>query len=114
MKRIKRVLNRLLSRQYSVRTQLFGITAFFICTGTFAILLANSQLIPLIYTLHQKNTLVTLSHRIESIIYTSNDFYSDMAVIEENNNNPSNVLLYDLVITQYKNLYDGSPAPNSR
>lgn len=107
MKRIKKRLNKLLSRQYSVRTQLFGITAFFICIGTLAILLANSQLIPLIYTLHQKNTLVTLSHRIESIIYTSNDFYSDMAVIEENNNidieiyNADHRLIYNTAINSF-------------
>ncbi|MBR5239154.1 MAG: hypothetical protein IKW04_01085 [Clostridia bacterium] len=35
-------------------------------------------------------------------------------IAEEDNNNPSNVLLYDLVITEYKNLAEGSPAPNTR
>ncbi len=35
-------------------------------------------------------------------------------IIEEDNTNSSNVLLYDLVITQFKNLAEGSPAPNAR
>lgn len=107
MKSIKKYFNKLLSRQYSVRTQLFGITAFFICIGTFAILLANSQLIPLMYTMRQKTLLVTLSNQIETIIYTSNDFYSDMAVIEENNNidieiySVDNRLIYDTAINSF-------------
>ncbi len=107
MKRIKKGLDKLLSRKYSVRTQLFGITAFFICIGTLAILLANSQLIPLIYTWRQKNVLVTLSQQVESIIYTSNDFYSDMAVIEENNNidieiyNADRRLIYNTAINSF-------------
>ena len=107
MKKLKRSFHRLLSRQYSLRTQLFGITAFFICIGTFAILLANSQLIPLIYTLRQKNILVLLSQQVETIIYTSNDFYSDMAVIEENNNidieiyNADERLVYDTAINGF-------------
>ncbi len=44
------------------------------------------------------------------ILFEKNEY----VIIEEDNNNPSNVLLYDLVITQYKNLYEGSPAPNTR
>ncbi len=44
------------------------------------------------------------------ILFEKNEY----VIIEENNNNPSNVLLYDLVITEYKNLAEGSPAPNAR
>ncbi len=44
------------------------------------------------------------------VLFEKNEY----VIIEENNNNPSNVLLYDLVITEYKNLAEGSPAPNAR
>lgn len=39
---------------------------------------------------------------------------NDYVIVQENNNNESNVLLYDLVITEYRNLAEGSPAPNTR
>lgn len=39
---------------------------------------------------------------------------NEYVIIKEDNNNDSNVLLYDLVITKYKNLTEGSPAPNAR
>lgn len=44
------------------------------------------------------------------VLYEKNEY----VIIEEDNTNSSNVLLYDLVITQYKNLAEGSPAPNTR
>lgn len=44
------------------------------------------------------------------ILFEKNEY----VIIEEDNTNSSNVLLYDLVITQYKNLAEGSPAPNTR
>ncbi len=44
------------------------------------------------------------------VLFEKNEY----VIIEENNNNSSNVLLYDLVITEYKNLAEGSPAPNAR
>ncbi len=90
-----------MSRKYSVRTQLFGIAATFICLGSFAILIANSQLIPLIYTVRQSRYLQDIGGQVESIMYNSIDFYGDMSVVENSNNieveilNRSGHLLYD-------------------
>ncbi len=86
MKLLKKSLDRLSKRKTTLRAQFFAITAFFVLSGTFAILLANSQLIPLIYSMRQKNTLVSIAHDIENSIYYSKDFYGDLAVIEQNNN----------------------------
>ncbi len=86
MRLLRKLFPKLMSRKYSVRTQLFGIAAFFICIGSFAILLANSQLIPLIYTLRQSYYLQDLSEQIEKIIFDSDDFYADMSYIEKSNN----------------------------
>lgn len=106
MKAIKRNIHKLLCRKHSVRVQLFAITAFFICLGTFAILLANSQLIPIIYTIRQKSNLIMISDQIEKTIYKSNDFYEDIAVLEENNNVEIQVynngrLVYDTAVNRF-------------
>ena len=95
MKLLRKLFPKLMSRKYSVRTQLFGIAAFFICIGSFAILIANSQLIPLIYTLRQSYYLQELSEQIESIIFTSTDFYADMSYVEKSNNIEVEIYGYD-------------------
>ncbi len=98
--------NFLINRRYSVRTQLFGIAAFFICIGSFAILIANTQLIPLIYTLRESYYLRDLSMQVEKLIYESDDFYNDMAYIEESNNidveiyNAEQKLVYDSAVSR--------------
>ncbi len=106
MKTLRKIFPKLMSRQYSVRTQLFGIAAFFICIGSFAILIANSQLIPIVYTIRQSYNLRELSHQLETLIYNSNDFYNDMAYIEESNNieveiyNREGKLVYDSAVSR--------------
>lgn len=86
MKRIKDKITAIRSRKKSLRTELFGITAFFICAGTLAILLANSQLLPLLYTFRQKTMLEEAASMISSAINESTEFYDDMAAIEDNFN----------------------------
>ena len=85
-KRIRRRIQKIKGKKYSLRTQFFGVTAFFICAGTLAILLANSQLIPIIYTIRQTKNLVFASEQINQALYESKDFYGDMTVIEDNYN----------------------------
>lgn len=85
-KRIRNRIDRIKNKKYSLRTQFFGVTAFFICAGTFAILLANTQLIPLIYTLRQTKNLAIAAEQVGMALYESNDFYGDMTVIEDNYN----------------------------
>lgn len=85
-KRIRSRIQRIKGKKYSLRTQFFGVTAFFICAGTLAILLANSQLIPIIYTIRQTKNLVFASEQINQALYESKDFYGDMTVIEDNYN----------------------------
>lgn len=85
-KRIRNRIDRIKSKKYSLRTQFFGVTAFFICAGTFAILLANTQLIPILYTLRQTKNLTIAAEQIGITLYESKDFYSDMSVIEDNYN----------------------------
>ncbi len=105
MKLLRRFFPKLMSRKYSVRAQLFGIAAFFICIGSFAILIANSQLIPLIYTLRQSHYMQELGQDIELLVFESQDFYNDMAIIEESNNieveiyNSNNKLVYDSTVS---------------
>ena len=86
MKLLRKLFPRLMSRKYSMRTQLFGIAAFFICIGSIAIIIANSQLIPLIYTIRQSYYMQDLGKEIETLIFESDDFYNDMAILEESNN----------------------------
>ena len=86
MKLLRKLFPRLMSKKYSMRTQLFGIAAFFICIGSFAIIIANSQLIPLIYTIRQSYYMQDLGKEIETLIFESDDFYNDMAILEESNN----------------------------
>lgn len=106
MKLLRKVFPKFMSRKYSVRTQLFGIAAFFICIGSFAILIANSQLIPLLYTLRHSNNLQDLCEQVETIMYNSVDFYDDMSVVEKSNNieveilNRSGHLLYDSEVSR--------------
>lgn len=106
MKTLRKLFPNFMSRQYSVRTQLFGIAAFFICIGSFAIIIANSQLIPIIYTIRQSYYLKELSQEVEVLIYNSNDFYNDMAYIEESNNleveiyNREGKLVYDSAVSR--------------
>ena len=101
MKLLRKIFPKFMSRKYSVRTQLFGIAAFFICIGSFAIIIANSQLIPLLYTWRQSNHLQVIGEQVESIMYNSIDFYGDMSVVEKSNNieveilNRTGHLLYD-------------------
>ena len=85
-KRIRNRIDRIKGKKYSLRTQFFGVTAFFICAGTFAILLANTQLIPILYTLRQTQNLTIAAEQIGITLYESKDFYSDMSVIEDNYN----------------------------
>ena len=85
-KRIRSRIQKIKGKKYSLRTQFFGVTAFFICAGTLAILLANSQLIPIIYTIRQTKNLVFASEQINQALYESKDFYGDMTVIEDNYN----------------------------
>ncbi len=84
--RIKNRIAKIKGKKYSLRTQFFGVTAFFICAGTLAILLVNSQLIPILYTFRQTANLKIAAEQINVALYESNDFYNDMAVIEENYN----------------------------
>lgn len=106
MKLLRKVFPKFMSRKYSVRTQLFGIAAFFICIGSFAILIANSQLIPLLYTMRLSNHLLDISEQVEVIMYNSVDFYDDMSVVEKSNNieveilNRSGHLLYDSEVSR--------------
>ncbi len=106
MKLLRKLFPKLMSRKYSMRSQLFGIAAFFICIGSFAILIANSQLIPLVYTLRQSYYMQELGEDIETLILQSDDFYNDMAIIEESNNieveiyNESNKLVYDSTVSR--------------
>ena len=106
MKLLRKLFPKLMSKQHSMRAQLFGIVAFFICIGSFAILLANSQLIPLIYTVRQSYYIQDLGEEIETLIYQSDDFYNDMAIIEESNNieveiyNENNKLVYDSTVSR--------------
>lgn len=106
MKLFRKAFPKLSRRKYSVRTQLFGIAAFFICIGSFAILIANSQLIPILYTLRQSNHLEEIGNQVESIMYNSVNFYGDMSVVEESNNveveiyNSSGGLLYDSSVSR--------------
>lgn len=106
MKKLRDSFSKLMSRHYSVRTQLFGIAAFFICIGSFAILIANSQLIPIIYTVRQSYYLKELSMDVEALLYTSKDFYNDMAYLEESNNleveiyNSAGKLVYDSTVSR--------------
>lgn len=86
MKLLRKLFPKLMSRKYSMRTQLFGIAAFFICIGSFAIIIANSQLIPLIYTIRQSYYMQDLGQEIEELIFESDDFYNDMEIIEKSNN----------------------------
>ena len=86
MKLLRKLFPRLMSKKYSMRTQLFGIAAFFICIGSIAIIIANSQLIPLIYTIRQSYYMQDLGKEIETLIFESDDFYNDMAILEESNN----------------------------
>ncbi len=101
MELLRKLFPKLMSRKYSVRAQLFGIAATFICLGSFAILIANSQLIPLLYTMRQSRYLQDIGSQVESIMYESIDFYGDMSVVEKSNNieveifNRSGHLLYD-------------------
>lgn len=85
-KRIRKRIDKIRGRKHSLRAQFFGVTAFFICAGTFAIMLANSQLIPIVYTLRQTKNLTVAADQISDILYESKDFYSDMAVVEDNYN----------------------------
>ncbi|MBQ7100742.1 MAG: hypothetical protein IJN81_03850, partial [Clostridia bacterium] len=85
-KRIRSRIQKIKGKKYSLRTQFFGVTAFFICAGTLAILLAISQLIPIIYTIRQTKNLVFASEQINQALYESKDFYGDMTVIEDNYN----------------------------
>ncbi|MBR3753565.1 MAG: HAMP domain-containing histidine kinase [Clostridia bacterium] len=85
-KRIRSRIQKIKGKKYSLRTQFFGVTAFFICAGTFAILLANTQLIPLIYTLRQTKNLTIAAEQVGMALYESKDFYADMTVIEDNYN----------------------------
>ncbi len=106
MKKLKSRFHKLMSRKYSLRVQLFAITAFFICLGTLAILIANSQLIPIIYTIRHKSALIMLSEQIEQTIYQTDDFYEDIAVLEENNNvevqiYKSGRLVYDTAVNRF-------------
>lgn len=106
MKLLRKLFPKLMSKQYSMRVQLFGIAAFFICIGSFAIIIANSQLIPLIYTIRQSYYIQDLGKEIETLIFQSEDFYNDMAILEESNNieveiyNESNKLVYDSTVSR--------------
>ena len=76
-KRIRNKIDRIKGKKYSLRTQFFGVTAFFICAGTFAILLANTQLIPIIYTLRQTKNLTIAAEEIGLALYESKDALFD-------------------------------------
>jgi len=106
MKLLRKLFPKLMSRQYSIRAQLFGIAAFFICIGSIAIIIANSQLIPLIYTIRQSYYLQDVGEDIQELILESANFHKEMSIIEESNNieveiyNNQGNLVYDSTVNR--------------
>ncbi len=114
MKKIFNEFKALFKREsYSIRTQIFSVTAFFVICGTLLIMFANSQFISVYNTFRQRNS---LENACEEITQTDeSNFYTQISNIEETYNvdveifNKNGKIIYDTAVNRFiQNWNDGS------